>query len=131
MQGAPEEACQFFLDIGNKLDLSHKARTRTKQEQQEAIAFLFVKNRYYKSLIKLLNLFALFDITVVDFAIPSSVARSGKEEQDYTAVTSWSSLRIPQDSSCARVAGTSVFCKLNPTGTGLEEFTQQHRRKCK
>lgn len=60
---SPGEVCQFILDIGNKLDLSQRARMQIEQEQQAVIDLLFVMNRYYKFLIKLLSLFALFDRT--------------------------------------------------------------------
>jgi len=53
----------------------------------------------------------------VDFTISSSFAKSGKEEQDYAAVVSWTSLRIAQDSSFACIAA----CQSSASST-LQEW---------
>lgn len=58
-----------------------------KLEQQTAIDVLFVMNRYYKFLIRLLSLFALFDKTNCGLGyLFYSTARSRNKDQDYTAV---------------------------------------------
>lgn len=80
-----------------------------------ATDFRFVMNSYCKSFIKLLNIFALFDIPDCGLCY-FFFWQNWKEDQDYTAVISWSSLRKPGDSSSACVTGMPLFCKLSPTG---------------
>lgn len=91
-----------------------------KQEQQAVIDLLFVMNRYYKFLIRLLSLFALFDRTNCELGYLFYCQKEEREARLHSSDLIMSSEDTPglQLWLCSWHA---ALCNLSPIGTGLEE----------